>query len=282
MRVALTLLLALAAGAPGRGAAAAPAPVELVFAAPGYPGTTEEAQPALDALAAAAAKAAGWPDATLTARYEPTEPGGLARLREPRAAVALVPLPFLVAHGAALKLRPRLAVEPQGRGAEEAWTLVARKGRVARPEDLAGMSVLSTAGYAPAFVRGALSAWGRIPEGAKVAPAPQILSALRKAATTGDVAVLLDGAQAAALPSLPFAADLDVVARSAPLPAAVLATIGDRLPPARAAALEKALLGLRARPGGAAALDGLQLNGFAPLDEKKLQATLRALAGKAP
>ena len=55
--------------------------------------------------------------------------------------------------------------------------------------------------------------------------------------------MLLDGAQGNALPTLPFAAELDVLARSEPLPAALVATVGGRPGAPRWATLEKALLG---------------------------------------
>jgi hypothetical protein len=90
--------------------------------------------------------------------------------------------------------------------------------------------------------------------------------------------VLLDGSQSAALASLPFAADLEAVARSAPLPAAYVATVGSRLPAARWRALEKALLALRSDPAGSAALEGLRMTGFAPLDAGA-EAAARQVAG---
>jgi hypothetical protein len=81
---------------------AAAAPFTLVVCAPGYPGTTAEAQPTLDAFAAAAAEAAGWERGKLAAVYHETERGGLEGIAKPDAAFALVPLPFLIEHGAAL------------------------------------------------------------------------------------------------------------------------------------------------------------------------------------
>jgi hypothetical protein len=274
----LLLLAALPAALPAATLAAPAGQVALVACAPGFPGTREEAQPAMDALAAALARAAGWPEGALAATYLPGEADGVARLGQPDAAVAMVSLPFFLRHGAALGLVPRLQVEVVGAGLLERWSLVARKGRVTGPSDLAGLTVLSTAGYAPAFVRGALGAWGRVPDAAAVAPTAQVLSALRKAAKGEPVAVLLDGAQAEALASLPFAADLEVVARSAPVPTSLVATVGTRLPAARWALLEKAFLSAAGDPGGAAALAGVRMVRFAPVDAAALGAA-RALAG---
>lgn len=261
-------------------AAAEPPSITLVACAPGYPGTTAEAQQAMDAFAAALARATGWPPARIAATYLPTEKEGLARLAAPGTAVALVPLPFLLQHRAALGLTPRLAVEQKGLGPAETWTLVAKKGRVRAPADLASFSVVSIAGYAPGFVRGVLGPAWRLPATAKVVESAQVLSAMRKAVKGEDVALLLDGAQGAALPGLPFAADLEVLARSAPLPAAVVATAGTRLAAARWAELEKGLLALPGDPAGAAALDTIRMVKFAPVDLKAVEAAGR-LAGSA-
>jgi ABC-type phosphate/phosphonate transport system substrate-binding protein len=268
------LLLALALLAPLHARAADP--VTVVFCAPGYPGSSAEAQPSMDAFAAALADAAGWPAGSVRAVYESTERAGLARLSH--AAATIVPLPFLLSHGPALKLAPRLQVHAQG-ASTETWALVAKKGRVTSPAALAGMTVASSAGYAPEFVRGALGEWGRIPPEAKVVESSQVLSWLRKAATGADAALLLDSTQAAALPTLPFAADLEIVARSRPLPAAFVATVGDRLPPARAKALAAAFAPLPATPRGAEALKALRIDRFAPVGEPAL-ASARKLVGR--
>jgi hypothetical protein len=273
----LPALAALALLAPAAVQAAPPPRLAVVVCAPGFPGTTAEAQPAMDALAAALGRAAALPEGALGAVYLPGEADGVARLGASDAAVAMVPVPFFLAHGAALGLTPRLQGALSG-GPLERWSLVARKGRVTGPADLASFTVLSAAGYAPAFVRGALGGWGRLPEATKVVATSQVLSALRKAAGGAEVAVLLDGAQAEALPSLPFAAELEVVARSAPLPVSMVATVGSRLGAARWGPLERAFLGLHGGPEGAAALAGIRMTRFTPIDP----AALAAVRGLVP
>jgi hypothetical protein len=252
--------------------AARPA-LTLVVCAPGYPGSAAEAQPAMDALAAAAAAAAGWPPGELTAVYHETEQAGLEHLAEPQAGLALVPLPFWLKHGAALGLLPQLQAIQQGGEAAEAWSLVVPAGAGTRPSDLAGYEVLSLAGYAPRFVRGpALAAWGELPAGVTITFSPAVLSSLRKAGSGAKVAVLLDQPEAAALPTLPYAARLKVVARSRPLPVSVLCAVGQRLPAPRLAAAVKALMSLASRPGGAAALAGVRLTRFIGADQQALAA----------
>jgi hypothetical protein len=234
----------------------------MVFCAPGYPGGSADAQPFLDAFAAAAAAAAKWPAGSLTATYDASEAGGLEKLAKPDAALAFVPYPFFIEHAAALHLEPLVQADVTDVGVQERWTLVAKKGKVSSPASMSGYTVLSVAGYAPDFVRGAaLAGWG-LPAGVNIEQAPQVLSALRRATSGEPVAVLLDATQTTALASLPFAADLQSVTHSAPLPTAILAVVAARLPKARAAALRDALLNLAKSAPGADALANLRLRGF--------------------
>ena len=164
-----------------------------------------------------------------------------------------------------------LQASPQGGEATETWSLVAGKGRLAAAAAMGGWEVVSLAAYAPAFVRGsALGGWGQVPTSARFVASGAVLSALRRAATGEKVAALLDRAQTAALDSLPFYPDLEVVTQSAPMPGVVFCTAGGRAGEARASVLLKALLELGARPAGAAALSGLRLSAFEPVDASGL------------
>jgi hypothetical protein len=238
------------------------AAVTLVFCAPGYPGATGDAQPYMDAFAAAAAAAAQWPAGSLTASYDATEAGGLEKLAKPEAALAFVPYPFYVEHAAALHLAPLVQADVTGVGVQERWTLVAKKGRVSGPASLAGYTLLSVAGYAPDFVRSyALAAWG-LPADVKISQSALVLSVLRRVVAGEQVAALLDGPQTSALASLPFANDLESVTQSGPLPTAILAVVDARLPKARAEPLRAGLLGLAKSGAGAETLANLRLHGF--------------------
>jgi ABC-type phosphate/phosphonate transport system substrate-binding protein len=263
---------ALAAATAVAAASVAAAPrATLVFCAPGSPGTTEEAQGAMDAFAAALARRAGLPPSVLAATYASTEDAGVGRLRADDAAVALVSLPFFLKHEKALSLRAELSPVPQGAAEVEQWSLVARKGRVASAAALDGFTVVSSAGYAPAFVRGpALGGFGKLPAGVKIEASSAVLSALRRAAAGEPVAVLLDGAQSAAVASLPFASDLEVVARSPALPAGVVARVDRRMSDAQWKKIAPALRALPDDPAGAEALAGIRMARFGPLDAKAL------------
>jgi hypothetical protein len=189
----------------------------------------------------------------------------------------VVSLPFFLKHEQALGLRAELQPVLQAGAGHESWSLVARKGRITGAATLDGFTLLSSAGFAPAFVRGsALAGYGKLPASVRIVQSAAVLSGLRRAAAGEPVAVLLDGAQAAALATLPFAAELEVVARSPALPAGVVATVGKRLPAARWAKLSAALRDLAGAPAGAAALAGVRMSRFEPLDEAALSSARRA------
>jgi hypothetical protein len=246
------------------------AAITLVVCAPGYPGSTAEAQPAMDTLAGAMARAAHFPEGSIAAVYDETEAGGLKRLAGKDAALLLAPLPFFLAHEQELHLAARLAAAPQGGELLERWTLVAGKDH---PPSLQGYAVFSSAGYAKRFVRAAAPG---LPAQVEIEPTSAVLTALRRAANGEKVAVLLDGTQAASMGTLPFAASLAVVGTSTPWPAAVVATVGKRMDEERWKELEAALLKLAEDRSARNALDGVRMAGFVPLDEQALAAARTA------
>src|SRR3984957_10031980 len=125
----------------------------LVFCAPGYPGGAGDAQPFVDQFANAAVVASGWPAGSLVAVYDPTEEGGLAKLKQADAVLAFVPYPFFIEHAVQLHLSPLVQADVTDIGAQQRWTLVAKPGRITAPSSMAGFTIVSTAGYAPDFVR---------------------------------------------------------------------------------------------------------------------------------
>jgi len=235
----------------------------LIFCAPGYPGGAGDAQPLLDQFAGAAARSAGWSPGSLTAEYDPSASGGLTKLAGGEAALALVPYPFYFEYAARLHLSPLVQADVADSGLQERWTLVAKSGRSISPATLAGFTVLSVAGYAPGFVRKSALKDFPLPGDAKIEATGQILSALRRVSTGEPVVALLDQAQTAALPTLPFATQLQTVAQSAELPVALIALVDTRLPVQRAKSLQAGLL--KMGEGGASSdpsLAPLKLRGF--------------------
>src|SRR5256712_3388474 len=120
----------------------------LVVCAPGYPGSTEEAQPAMDALARSLAKAAQLAEGSLAALYEETEPGCMRRLAQEESSLLLATLPFFLVHEQDLRLVAHLSAMPQGSEPLEPWTLVTGKDP---PPSLDGHTVESSAGDSKRF-----------------------------------------------------------------------------------------------------------------------------------
>jgi ABC-type phosphate/phosphonate transport system substrate-binding protein len=98
-----------------------------------------------------------------------------------------------------------------------------------------------------------------------------VLSGLRRAAAGDKVALVLDSAEAGALPTLPFAKELEVVTRSAPLPATLVCSLDGRVGSARVEQLKKALLDLALKPSGPAVLAAMRTERFIPLDSESLR-----------
>jgi hypothetical protein len=237
----------------------------LVFCAPGYPGGSGDAQPFVDQFAKAAAASAGWKSDSLGAIYDPSEQGGLAKLGDKDSVLAFVPYAFYVQHAAAFHMVPLVQADVVGVGTQERWTLVgatggAVAGGAVTGAALTGYTILSIAGYAPEFVKhSALAAW-TLPTDVKIEATGQILSALRRVASGEPVVALLDQTQAAALSTLPFAAQIKTLTQSAPLPVAVIAVVDARLPEARAKAFQMALIKMNST--NADTLASLRLKGF--------------------
>lgn len=250
--------------------------VDVLFCAPGYPGTTEHAGPTMAHFAEVLAAEAGSGASSVRAVYHETEAGCLSATEDLDPAVVLATLPFWLAHRDALRLRPVLLAVPPS-GAQEIWTLVAKRGRIGGPGDLDGFAIESIAGFSPAFVRGpALAAWGALPASTDVVFTARVLSSLRSAARGDAVAVLLDGSQAAGLERLPFADELEVVARSPAVPAYLVC---DRPPDAdgtEVRAVLDALPRLDGTANGRETLGEIRLERFEALPDAALDAAIRA------
>lgn len=255
--------------------AAATEPLALVVCAPGSPGTTDEARTRMDAFAAAVSTRAG---IRIAASYEPSEDACVDRLGS--AALGLVSLPFFLAHEHELGLVPRLQAVTRGRPALDRWALVAARGRIAGPGALAGYTIVSSAAYAPAFVRGVvLGGFGALPADVKLEQSTAVLSALRRAASGEPVAVVLDGTQQAQLASLPFASRLQVVAQSPPVPVALVVTVAARVPADAWGRIERGLVALSSDRAVTPVLGAIEVARFEPVDGGALAQARRAFAG---
>jgi hypothetical protein len=274
----------LAAGAL-LGASRPAGPHVLVICSPGSPGTTLQAQPTLDAFAAAMQSAAGWPAGSLAAVYfEQAEPGR-ERLARADASLALVSSSFFFEFSKTLSLQPLLEAVPES-GPGEVYSLVAKKGKVASPASLTGWEIMGGPAFSSGFVRRVLLGdWGEVPRDTRIIFSARPLTALRRAASGEPVAVVLDREQAAAVTTLPFGADLEVVHRSESLPSGLLCLVSSRLPKARVDTLVKALIEMDRSEAGKATLKSLRLSGFRQVNSaslRALEAAPKTYSGSSP
>lgn len=242
----------------------------MVFCAPGYPGNTEQAQPTMDGFAEAVAEAAGLAAGALRAEYHEKVGAGFDRLGSDEAALALVTLPFYLEYGEELGLTPRLS-GVQGGSSTETWSLAVPRGTVSEPADLEGWELVGAPGFSPSFVRGPLlSGWGQLPGGVNITFTSRALTALRRASSGEKIAVLLDPAQAGAVPSLPFGGKLEIAARSPEVPVSLLCTLARRSP-AGDESLIDALATMHESVKGATSLEAIRLERFVPVDREELE-----------
>jgi hypothetical protein len=202
--------------------------------------------------------------------YAETEVAGMRRLAQKDAVLLLSTLPFHLTHEQELGLVARLSAVPRGGSALERWTLVAAK---QHPASLEGYAVHSIAGYSKAFVHAAAPS---LPRNVEIIAITAVLSSLRRAADGEKIAVLLDGAQSAALEKLPFASSLAIVEQSQPMPVAIIATVGKRIDERRWKTLQPAFERLSESPDAAEALEGVRMSAFVPLDQAALARARKA------
>lgn len=265
------------------GAAPKAAPAHtMVFCAPGYPGNTVQAQPAMDAFARAVEKTAGMPAGQLGAAYYESEGGGIEALRKPEVVIALTTLPFFLQDGEKTGLTPRLTAVRNGRQAQQ-WSLIAKNGRVAQAFDLDEWELTGPAGYAPAFVRALLQSWGPLRASTKITFSPAPLGALKRVADGESVAVLLEPEQVQAIfPKHPLAKDLEIVTTSKPVPSSVVCVVRGRMNEAAVAKILDAFLRLQSSPEGVESLKTMRIDRFETMDPRALGWIQSAIANEGP
>ena len=248
-------------------------PLHLVACAPGYPGSTAQAQPTMDEFARLLESAAGWDQGQVTAEYQETEAGGVARIGNGVTQLALVPLPLFFKYQEQLDLQPiAQIVGPEGT-ATETWSLVAAAGRIDGPEALAGWTLMGIPAYSEAFVRGnLLGVWGTLPANVHLEFTRRVLAGVRRATSGEDVAILLDGAQTAALASLPNADALEIVATSGGVLMGLVVSVGGRLRDDQRATLVDGLLKVHENTAFGEVLSTIRVTRFSTVDHATLAA----------
>lgn len=241
----------------------------VLFWAPGYPGDTEQAQETMDRFAATLSQTLGKREGDISVVYHSDVEGGLKEFEAGTVDLAMVSAPVYFEYGERFLLSPVMQatrVEPS----TGQWTLVAGRDKIGDASALSGWTLGSHAGFSQEFVHRMLAGYGTLPADTTIVFQTRLRSALRKASNGEPIAILLDGTQAAALDSLSFVDQLEVLHRSDPLPSNVVCLVGDRFDEATRKRWLRALWSLADTHQGKGILEEMRLKGFEPIDPKHL------------
>jgi ABC-type phosphate/phosphonate transport system substrate-binding protein len=254
----ITLLLGLLP--PGLTAAA---PLNFVVIQPGQPGSSEEAQPVMDALAAYLQQKLDGDAAVAGSYYNRTEEA-LAALEKTTPQWGIVSLGFFVEQGERFAMQPIAATRPVGRD-QDLWHLIVAKGGVADWRQLSGQVQGTMLFQSKAAARLLFAAEPRqLPFELQGTFSP--LRAVRDVARGKASGAVLDLPQHQALQALPLMEKLTVIHRSAPLPTAAVVWFGPPGRPARQ--LADLLQKMADDPAAKDLLQLLQTEGFGPPDPR--------------
>jgi hypothetical protein len=255
-----------------RSAAAA----DLTFAVihPGQPGSPQEAQPVMDALAdylgsrVQAGKFHG--------RYENRLPAALELVQTARPRWGIVSLPFYVRYGRDLRLEPLASTRPGGRD-KDVWRVMVPRGGVGDWRELRG-SALGTMFHVPDAAACLLFQVAPGELRIQLEGTSQPLQAIRKMAKESShrpdsPAIVVDSSQFEALQALPAAEGLQVIHESRALPTSPVVSFG----PADEAVKKLAgvLMAMTRDEKGRELLRVLQTEGFGAPDESLARFRLR-------
>jgi hypothetical protein len=258
----LTLLL-LSTSLPGDD----PGPISLVICHPGGPGTTEQAEPIMDAFSRSIEEVGGLPKGTLRCVYHPEAKPGLEYIRSEHPSLGIVSLPFYLKHREDLDLRLLLQVVRRDR-ATQTFHVLAKKGRFADLEALRGKRLLSKHLYDPDFVRRVVLG-GREKEFLHLVETSRLVKETRKVARGEEDAVLVDAEAWETLKKMKGLGDqLEEIFHSRDLPTEPVVTIGPPSSDPRVPKIEAALKKLAETPRGREILAELMMKRFREPDRK--------------
>jgi ABC-type phosphate/phosphonate transport system substrate-binding protein len=235
--------------------------MNFVVIQPGQPGSAEEAQPVMDALAAYLQQKLGNDPAVAGSYFNRTEEA-LAALEKQIPQWGIVSLGFIVEHGDRFAMQPIASTRPGG-SEQDRWHLVVARDQVADWRKLCGQVQGTMLFQDSAAARLLFDAEPKqLPFALQGTSSP--LRAVRDVARGKAAGAVLDLPQYQALQALPLMEKLTVIHRSAPLPTAAVVWFGPSGPPARK--LADVLRRMADDPAAKDLLQLLQTDGFGPPD----------------
>lgn len=236
---------------------------DFVIIQPGQPGSSQDAQPVMDALAAYVQKKLG-NGVTVKGHYFNQSAPATAFLTGNHPRWGIVSLDFFLSYGGTKCMVPLAATRPGGSD-NDTWRLVVAKGGPDDWQDVQGR-VEGTMLFGPTVAARLVfnRSTGELPFTLEGTYRP--LRALRNVLRGKSAAVLLDKPQYDAVQALPYAADLKEIASSGDLPTPAVVAFGK--PGRLHQRLGKILQDMQGDPAAADLLMLLQTKGFGPADER--------------
>jgi hypothetical protein len=235
--------------------------LDFVVIQPGQPGTSEEAQPTMDALAAYVQKHMGG-GVTVKGRYFNEVEPALEHLRESAPKWGIVSMPFYLSHGRRLALKSLASSRPGGYDKDRWWLAVS----TGAPDDwrqvngVVSGTMLHESNTAACLLFQASAAGLPFTLNGTVQP----LMALRQVMKGKAAAVVLDRVQYEAIRKTPAAESIKVIHQSQDLPFSPVVWLGGL--EARQKQLTVVFQDMKKNPEGQALLRQLQTDGFGPAD----------------
>jgi len=235
--------------------------LDFVVIQPGQPGSPQEAQPVMDALAAFIQKMTGAKVAIRGSYFNEVDPA-LDFLHNRRPAWGIVRIGFYAQQAGAFEMTPVAATRPGGHD-KDRWRLVVSKDG---PEDWKGLkgkvlgNMLFEKDAAACLLFGAPA--DRL--SFELEGTFQPLRSLRNVMQGKAAGAVLDQTQYDAIQAMPLANEIKVIHASAELPASPVVWFGH--PGEKAEKLVAVLLGMKEDTDAQALLKLLQTEGFGPAD----------------
>lgn len=251
----LCIVLGLAGGATAAGS------LDFVIIQPGQPGTSEEAQPTLDALGAYVQKRLGG-GSSIKGRYFNELKPALEYLQASPPRWGIVSLSFYVSHGRRFAMKALASSRPGGYD-KDIWRLAVS---TSSPEDwrqlkgLVSGSMLFESDTAACLLFGSKAASLPFSLNGTLQP----LMALRQMLKGKASGVVLDRVQYEALKQSSSADSMKIIHQSKELPFSPVVWLGE--PEARQKQLAGVFQEMKKSPEGQALLKQLQTDGFGPAD----------------
>jgi len=247
----------------------------LVLCYPGGGVKTRDAQPSTEKMLRLVEQMGGWKTGTFESFFTSKADECDRWVAEKKPDFAIVSLGFWLDHGAAERWIPLVQPKVHGK-TTEVFRVVVRKGTYRDLEGLKGRSLGGTVLEEPRFVERVIFQGRHRLLDFDARPTNQALKALRALHERELEAVIINDAQFRSLDSLPFAAELEVLFTSEPVPLMGVVADAQRTTPDERRRLQKAMQGFCQNPEGKGFCELFGIDAFLPANESLYDA-VRAL-----